>query len=196
MPKFNPKRKTKGQQPESSPSSPQPKKRGTYSRGSSKMTKFYGIIIIAAIATGLFFLLSDYINPPPTIAQWDHVQLHLKIWIYPADGKWNESIPTDYDDAPWYNFTTIYEVSTDTNASVNKLGLPIGIYNKVRFYNVGGKSPAFQILNCTDSDKDKKDDTTGQPADGWGFSVPGFELFVNKIIVVKFEVLAINHVVV
>ncbi len=190
MPKFNPKRKAKSQQPKSPSPSDTPKKSGTYSRGSPRSTKLYGIIIIAAIASGMVLLLSDYMqNLPPTIAQWDHVQLRLQIWIWPADGKWNDTITPDQDTTQWYNFTTIYAPSSDSNVTITqKVGLPLGIYNKVRSYSVGRQSPPFQILNCIDINEDQKDDKTGQSADGWGF--PESHPFYNKTIVVKFEVLA------
>ncbi len=188
MPKPNPKRKAKSQQVKA-PSSSEPKKSGTYSRGSPKMTKFYGIIIIATIGTGLFFLFDTlYKNLPPAIAQWDHVQLQLRIWIFPTIGEWDESMD-NVTSVKWYNFTTIYEPSTDTNVTVDKEGLPMGIYNKAREYNVGGKSQAFYIKNCIDLNKDKKDDYDNEPALGWGF--PETAPFYNKTIVVKLEVLAI-----
>ncbi len=194
MPKFNPKQKTRSQKPSSpSPSTPE-KKSGTYKRGSPKLTKFYGLLIIAAVATGMVFLLMNYQNLPPPIAQWDHIQLRLKIWIWPPNGEWNESMPTAYDDTQWYNFTTIYEPSTETNnASIYYYGLPTGIYERVRTAGTGVESAPFKIDNCVDTNpKDGNDDKTGSPALGWGFvinSLDPFKGFFNKTIVVSFEIL-------
>ncbi len=194
MPKYNPKRKSRSQQPQTPPQSSPEKKSGTYSRGSSKSTKFAGIIIIAAIATGLVFFLMNSSDFTVSIRQWDHVQLHLTIWIWPTNDNWNDTIPANYNGTQWYNFTTIYEESNDSNASVYKYGLPTRIYEEARTSLVGS-GRTFKIDNCTDSNKDGLDDTTGNPAKGWGFAVPGFEIFVNEIIVVRYEVLEIHHVV-
>ncbi len=191
MPKFNPKRKGRSQQPESPPPGTTEKKSGTYKRGTPNRTKFYGIVIIAAIATGLVMLLTTDLFATSTIKQWDHVQLHLTIWIWPTNDDWNETLPADYSNTQWYNFTTIYENSTDSNASVYKSGLPIRLYEEVRNYKVGfGRT--IKIDNCTDANRDGYDDTTGLPALGWGFPVPGFENFAKKTVVVRFEVLAID----
>ena len=197
MPKYNPKRKVKsqrqGEDSQSSSTSAPAKKKGSYSRRSSALTKFYGLIIIVSIITGIVFLVNNLSeNHPPDIEQWDHVQLYLEIWISDADVPWDETKP-NYTWTEWYNFTTIYEPSTDTNETVNTDGLPLGIYEKVPEHSVGVKSDAFMILNCIDLDKDKKDDHTGQRANGWGF--PESHQFWNKTIIVKFEILDFHKVV-
>jgi hypothetical protein len=196
MPKFNPKRKGRSQRPETPPPNSSEKKggtyKGTYKGRSSKLTKFYGVIIIAAIATGLFFLF-DSLNSAgtPTIDKWDHVELRLTIWIYPKVGKWDESM-ANVTTLNWYNFTTIYEESSDTNTTIARkdgipIGLPIGIYEEVRYSQVGIESRAIMINNCIDADKDKKDDTTGETARGWGF--PETHEYYNTTIVVKFMII-------
>ncbi|HMF34170.1 MAG TPA: hypothetical protein VKK79_22285 [Candidatus Lokiarchaeia archaeon] len=148
-----------------------------------------------------------YQAPPPdtrpTVQQWDHVELNLYIWLETTYDNTSASVtpPPDLNiTQQWYNFTTIYQNSSDTAPNVNTTGLPVGIYSGVNGgdgilgHHVGDSSPTpLYIPACSDLDKDGYDDyQTTRKALGWGF--PDTNPFYNKTIIVTWAILNLTKV--
>jgi hypothetical protein len=207
MPKYNPKRdKTQASDNEAPKNAPKKKEKGTYFRKASSHGKFYGIIIIAVFLVGLIYILYQQPQGPtgPVVAQWDHVELNLCIW---TDAHYfsNATAPPapDANVTYWYNFTTIYQNSTDTNTSVLIWGLPVGIYSGVGGNegvlgkSVNYKSNPIYIQACTDPDKTGYDSQNPtQKAYGWGFinNDPLSKEFFNTTIIVTYVILNLTKV--